>query len=1116
MSKRFVVVGGATAMAGLVLGASIVLGPDAIKSSGTDVGNVTAPSLDNVGDSDAPPGARVSDFVYTTFEVDSDGQLRGMRLKAAATKIKPLGITELEKPNAEIRLGSQRAITITADKADMLMEDRKPREGQFMGNVIVTLFQAPEGSKLIIDEDDPAHEAFVQQRIYLDDPSDPDEAIYFSIEDDTITTAGPVHATSAQVDFFGLGLHLSYNTQRRRIERLTINEGRYLIYNPDAQAPGFRDEVKPNKSDTDAESKEASGTEQQTPPPPSQFYAVDFYDNVIIRDGKESELGGDRLSIDFSLGTEAITPERITPPTTNPNDNDDAASTDLPSTVIESFIQLAQATENEAPGFAQQHRGATELSSTLPPDLLTKIADTPALTIPPTNAARSLFTHKPDRDIVVTWTGQMQIDPHDLKPEVLADEDDVRVTLSGQNAYAQTTRNGELERVETGRLEHLASKQRTVAFAKPDSPARIVSEALGGEIFGQRITLNQETATASVLGPGKLTYTNKDDDKTLTLTWQNRLDLELYTEDPTTPTSTLAINADDEQPEASGTPIQKPDKNDHKILGVKTATFDGTVKALHPDFDLAASKLTIAFTEPNKKLDINNTPNAINASGNVVVLAKGDADDEDFNIKAQRLSIALKLDTDGEPYASNIRAVDQVDVRRPGTFFTCNRVAVELNPPSKTKPLAAAKPAPDSEASGAQPLSPKDRFAEVRSIFAIGDVRAKLDHNKRRVDLTADEMLADVERDRLTLTSKSAEQPAELFDLIRQQKITGQLIVMDDQAEALNITGPGSLATRLSDPNNPKAGIEDAFLAINWTKAMSFSNVTGKANFYENVRSESRRSTDASELNCDQLAMQFSPDYKRDPVRLIEDEGEDNHERQVRSAVATGNVKFTASAWNPLKPEDIRNRTLLEGPKLIFTNKPATAVGQTPTETLQVVGKGHMLLEDYRPPDKENKDRVFVTGRGATLFTWEDGMLLNARSNTATLTKKVQMVHRPKDDKGNVSDVVTLNGDKLVADLTDTGGLSVWLADDAPNAQISTINVDGNVRLKNTGRAMTGDHLEYLAKTNKVTVWTDEDKDVILEDLARDASTRTNKVVWDLLKNRIEIDQLRGGVAPLD
>ena len=63
---------------------------------------------------------------------------------------------------------------------------------------------------------------------------------------------------------------------------------------------------------------------------------------------------------------------------------------------------------------------------------------------------------------------------------------------------------------------------------------------------------------------------------------------------------------------------------------------------------------------------------------------------------------------------------------------------------------------------------------------------------------------------------------------------------------------------------------------------------------------------------------------------------------------------------------------------------------------------------------------------------------------------------------------------------------------------------------------MRGDKMVFDAEENLVTFTARGNRDVIIEDLQRGNAARTNKVTWDLTTDRIEIDQLRGGVAPLN
>ncbi len=1106
MSKRLVVVGGATAVAGLVLGASIVFGPPAVTGGGNGVqGNVDAPGIKAPGEQ-GQVGANVRGFNYEFFDSNDKGEVRRGRLRARVANFKPLGITELIEPIADIYLNPRQAITITADKADMEGEDKRVRAGEFTGNVVVTLFEAPEGVELIIDPNNADHERFIRQRIYID------EATTFSVEESLINTRGPVHVTSPQVDFYGIGLRLTYNTQRERIEQLVVNEGRYLLYNPDAESSSFNG---PRSGDDEQRSDEAPGTDDEQPvePGPSQYYTAQFVGQVLVRDGLASELGGDKLTIAFSLGTEAISPPPITP--------DNAAG--LPSLLLTPGARLAQADNTTA--------DPTTIGSDAPLP--------PAVVIPPINRARSLFSHDPERDLAVTWTDELRVTPLAEKPEQLADDEDAHITLAGEDAYAQTTDDGgETSRIEMARLEYLLSEERTTAWPHDDRLIRITSAALGGEITAQRLTVNQKAGNATLFGPGELTAVSRKDKKPLTVTWTNQLYLELFIEDKNNaPTPTLSDS------ETSG-----PARSQTEVLGIKTATFSGGVTTTHPDFNLTASdtpaivvgadpidgRLTLAFdlAEPDEDGKRESRPASINASGRVYVKARGDDPDEVFDITADRLTVELEPVSGDDPYASVIRAAGNVEIKQPRLDMTCQHVSIELNEPKA-----------DTERSEAPGTAQQDLYAQVRMITANGDVEGYLDDDKRprRIQFVADTLVADVERDRLTLAAKSKRHPAEVINIDLEEepgqtresisgRITGQLIAMDNRAEVLDIQRAGSLTTRVDDPDNPDATLEDSFLSVSWTESMRFNNVTGEAEFVGEVRSESRRSADASEMTCDKLAMLFSPDYKHDPARLIEDDGEDAHDRQIRSATASGNVSFLAYTWAD-DPSKLSNRLQLYGPRVVFTNRPAMQIGEAPVETVVVEGEGRMVLEDYRPPPEERDDtendgvRAAMTGRGISEFTWKDRMVLDALENNATLLDRIEMTHIPKDEDGRAGQTVLLDCDKLVADMANTGGLSVWLSDDAPDAQVQRIAADGSVVLEQKGlRKVYSDHLTYTAgvdeqtgePTQLVDLWSDNNQLITIEDIKAGDTSQFLTLRWDLITDTTEVKDLRGGTKPLD
>lgn len=1119
MNRRFVVVASAALLAGLVLTASIVFGPPMLDGQ----------SLEIDPDIGAATGNTARDVTYTIIQRgEADGDITRTVLKAERLQRLDRGVSRLTRPRAEMRYSPTRAMTLSGDSADVIMVDNQPQRGTFTGNVVITLFECDPGQTLITDVTDPRHRTFVSQQVFIDD-DDTD----FDLATNDIDTDGTVHVTSREVDFFGQGLRLKYNTRRKRIEQLVITEGRYLMFNPEAELEQSAD---PEDPVDPAEQTEPTEPIERAP---SQYYLASFRENVLVREGDRSELFGDEtLDIRFSLGREAVTPADPLVPGENARpkpEQDNALGRLLPA--IPGW-QLAQAGDGSAsdvdptglpvpeggvpgldangpvgPGTPENAGGGEidgEPGQPVPPALAQPV------TIPAKNLARTMFDHDPARDVVVTWSGQLRLTPLSRKPAVLVDDEDVHFRLVGQNAYAQTTRDDRTDRIDAAEIQYRLATQLVNAIAPDGQPIRITSSTLG-QLEGTRLTVNQQEGIGTIEGPGTLTQLPDDQGKSLTLTWTDRLDLELYTE--TVVAEDVVEDSADAAASGSDSPLRgRPGQV--RVTGLKTATFRGDVSADHPDFDLRAGQLTLAFREPNDATGTKNDPMQINAADDVAVNARGDAEDERFAIAAQGLTIDLATDEQGDLYATSMRALLDVKIERPGSVLHCRRVDVSLAPPD---PAAKAE-AQEGDAS-------RKAYAEVRSLVATGDVQAELDYDGRRVNLAADQLIGDVERDQLTLIANDDRNLAEVFDVDDNRRLSGKKIVMDDQAERVRVDGPGALFAALTDPD-----LADAALAVTWDKSMRFDNVASEAFFVGDVNATSRRSTDQSELTADELDLRFSPDPEHDPQRLVEPPFElpaqpGEQDREIRSTVARGNVKLVAAAFAPNEPNRPYNRVRIEGPELTFTNRPRTSPATGPIETLVVEGVGLMQIEDYRDreeqgaadeparpdrnaPDNNGDASVAFTGRGATLFIWQEGMKLDARANTATFIEDVQMVHRPREDDGGEGEVVQLDCQQLIADMEDGGGLGVWMSDAAPDARITAVTADENVRLTRGPRELRGDHLKYTAATALAELWADEGKQVLVNDLETDTLARAERAIWDLTRDRIELQGAQGGATP--
>ncbi|MFI4861111.1 MAG: hypothetical protein ACIAXF_10560, partial [Phycisphaerales bacterium JB063] len=249
MERRTVVVGAAFGVAALVLSASIFLGPPAgtEQTQGTDDESIGAAiPRQRPGDDTGVPGYSAEGGGYETFELVGDNKSRITLLSADSATTQGQGITHFVRPRFQIittefattQVGTDdngepilkrgapiagQAMILSADAAEMEMDGREPQRGVFQGNVVVTLLKA-DGQAVVLDPDDPRYSQINEvQRIYIDGDA------RFGLDTNEVRSNAPVHVTSAQADFYGIGLVLKYNTARERIEQLVVREGRYLM-----------------------------------------------------------------------------------------------------------------------------------------------------------------------------------------------------------------------------------------------------------------------------------------------------------------------------------------------------------------------------------------------------------------------------------------------------------------------------------------------------------------------------------------------------------------------------------------------------------------------------------------------------------------------------------------------------------------------------------------------------------------------------------------------------------------------------------------------------------------------------------------------------------------------
>ena len=634
MPNKFLTIGIALGVAALVLLLAVLMGGP--RTSVQD----QADSAFNIED------------VYPVPENPEDGQLqvgevRGIVYEVSDSGIlffanrvvpKPQGVIDVIETTAQIHLAPGRELTIVADEGTVVAPDNHPREGEMRGNVVVTLYETPDGSPVDFDTDQ-----HVVIRMYFDDP------VQFDLELQQIDSAGKLFMTGPQVQFRGQGLSLNYNQLRHRIERLVIEHGESLHYIPEpkptAKTPTQKSTPrgKPDssavasKSNTTPESPSApaAGTETSAstgPAPntdaggrPIQFYLATFEELDDVRVGQDQYIiEGDDLSAIFSAKSA--------------KGNDDAQS---------------EATQSRNPTPPKPVHGPTGLGRALPQNHsdFNPTASTRSIELAASDPLRGALLHAlaasigqvpeedtrslatfTDEDVVITWKGRLVVSPLSDPPKEIAGPDDIRVSVRGVPTKIRTE-NGET--IDAPEVSFFSQNSRLLAKGTPDSPVHVNAPDMG-KLLGQELSIDQLNANGYVLGPGQLTGQIKQDpedppasssdtqnatpdSRPISVAFDDRLDLDFYLKDK----------------DASAAP--EPDNpmsgGDSRIKGVKSAAFTGNVRVDYTDLDMTADSLTLAMLEDAPEGDDKLAVSALDAEGNI----RADVIDQDVKIEAHRL-----------------------------------------------------------------------------------------------------------------------------------------------------------------------------------------------------------------------------------------------------------------------------------------------------------------------------------------------------------------------------------------------------------------------------------------------------------------------------------------------
>jgi hypothetical protein len=998
----------------------------------------------------------------TFYDRTIDGKLRGIYKVSSWTKADD-GSYILENPRAEVRQNNGTRAYMSARRARIQAEEIADginvREGKMQGNVEIFFDQSTDA----IDRPHPRHRSYDQRRkqciqIKVDD-------IEFSRDMLEIRTDSKVYLWSRTVDLIGRGLTLQWNEDPRELRKLRIDHGEIMIVKelpeqmdmiqlpaedaPDqpmppatqpATEPGESSDAlaatqaptRPAGKDADlattgpaeesagedlaAESpqtqpandsttrpadvrdawaldeddltkplpatrptprsgKNDSGvTFAETPEPGDEpaaetrpvlaedrparnIYQAAFHENVRVHSGLRKLAGADDLALLFEWDR-AWRQDEVT---------------DEPDSDKATPKQSARRATSEHPADDSRASAATKSPETQPAsEALTDAsatrspADAPA-THPATQPAADstgLAATQPaeseedlSRRMEIYWDGPLVILPKGTTPS--PNRRRYRIAGSGR----QVVLTDPEARVVCREFSFQNPQQEAVFRGGEDQPA-LLQLVRGDEILCQReLRFNRSAGEALLGGAGRMRRYVRSEAIT---TWA---DLPVELADPRT----------------VGEQVTWSGRVEATFLNRRVATDDGQ-EVSRPFVDEATF------------------------FGDVEMNQYGEPTEEDQHgpvesfVCCDELHVRMDATETGTVYPTRAKARGNVSARQQGSDIIADLADVSFrrkaDRPAATR---AADRNPLAGLAGAR-VEPTLIHAEGGIDITYRDPKEP-DNPPMRIE--ADGLDADLLQQVALVTGK----PAKLWQ--GENRIVGEKINFDENAEAVKVTGPGQLEFMTDQDLSGNRLAEPRPVRITWSQWMLYHGQYGQGIFDGDVDLRAGGNFEVQEaadtggewLTCGQMRL-FMETAKQAAIRKEAPVREKSRSlgmgvdrfssRQMLQIEAEGGkgeeklVKMQSRSPHPENPAWLERRVELRGVKVIYDAR---------TGNTKIDGRGSFLAEDYRQPRRRRTSSPGQIGGqldrpSQTLFTWSKSLFLSQADRRVNLRGKASMVHR--------------------------------------------------------------------------------------------------------------------------
>jgi hypothetical protein len=999
----------------------------------------------------------------------------------------PDGWLRMDKPEMEVYLSRNRVLTLRGDSAHAHAPSNAIESGTVTGNVVVKLFEAPEGREIDVVNDQPA-------LVVNTDEASFDNFLGEIRCNDWVTINTP------QLELPGRHLSLLHDDQNNRFQ-LRIQHFDYIrLFDDRATTLAVHETSKrPNVHTPKGSSRVAERIPHDRPSPAVRLasmtrtverqpatpqhspddathYLLTIDDRVRIDQGELASrriATGDRLELIFSTESEGIQDR-------NANAPNDATRT------------IAQRSTSRTALHGPQPRSTYE-----------------------TIAMMSLAAIEPDDESIehllgpgitlVRGEGPLTIAPlDDADARRPADQKDAYVELRGSPVTLCDV-PGDSEAF--GAMFTYATVNKQIELIGSDSHPLLVDSpelAAGGE----RFRFSDLDGVGGFDGPGWMVGRERPRGERSSMAC-HRL-----------PSSALA-SAGARLPAPPIQPEEEPElqitwdegmnlifEDEGERSHISKAIFRGNVRVTSAEFVLNAGEMTVGF--PKDAGGDTRAIETIHAQHNVRVVGAG----TDGEIQCQDLFLTLEQDDGGETLPKTMRATGDVQAMEDDHILWADSLFVTFRKRTEAEEDAAL--GVDAE----DDVADRRRNVEVDEVTAQTDVQVLLADGTRAF---ADRLFGEGAEETLELTGESVFIVSDAV-MIDQ----GSSLIFNRKTGLVVGDGPGVFRSyqRSIMPEQRdriRRPVVDAQtnpleLHVRWQERMTFdsefNNGAGAVDFRGDVDAVAEPNPlERSTMKGQALTLEFvhAPldDDEDEESLAVPDEGApllSRSRRDLSLLLARRDAKLESHTWDNPEREGEHNVFYVAGQHVEY---------RPPTNEALVVGDGELLIHNVleRGEDRPQTSAPFGS-RGTTTMTWSRRLhLTNPLDELYQLAVNGEITMRHRDPAGKLSWMTSETLDATMVRISPEasdeprrrGGL-----DFGGSTQLERVRAGGGVNVNTDQREVVCDDFDYDVRTGIARATAERPGVVAMQTIGTLGVTTAQEIVWNMELDTIRIARPAG------